>query len=280
MRRGRSPTSCRSRRRAMPGSRATTWRWTVGGSSTSSIGAGVCTSWSGFSRHLPRFTRAPVRCLRGMNNRTDRGFLVLADVSGFTAFVTTTELEHGSEIIATLLDEVIARLSPPLEIQEIEGDAVFALAGEAAELPRTRLLEVLEEAFAAFKARQQAMQAVETCQCGACQQVAILDLKMVVHHGPFLRHTVAGRSRVTGTAVILVHRLLKNGVGRKGGYALLTEPVLRSLGIDGERAGLLAHTERYEHLGDVRCFVRDLAPIPLSPREREQGEGVLYPQAI
>jgi len=215
-----------------------------------------------------------------MNNRTDRGFLVLADVSGFTAFVTTTELEHGSEIIATLLDEVIARLSPPLEIQEIEGDAVFALAGEAAELPRTRLLEVLEEAFAAFKARQQAMQAVETCRCGACQQIAILDLKMVVHHGPFLRHTVAGRSRVTGTAVILVHRLLKNGVGRKGGYALLTEPVLRSLGIDGERAGLPAHTERYEHLGDVRCFVRDLAADPLSPRGRGQGEGMLYPQAI
>jgi len=62
-----------------------------------------------------------------MNNRTDHGFLVLADVSGFTAFVTTTELEHGSEIIAALLDEVIEHLSPPLEIQEIEGDAVFAL---------------------------------------------------------------------------------------------------------------------------------------------------------
>jgi hypothetical protein len=31
-----------------------------------------------------------------MNNRTDHGFLILADVSGFTAFVTTTELEHGS----------------------------------------------------------------------------------------------------------------------------------------------------------------------------------------
>ena len=187
-----------------------------------------------------------------MNNRTDHGFLVLADVSGFTAFVTTTELEHGSDIIATLLDEVIGHLA------------------------------VLEEAFAAFKSRQEAMQAVETCHCGACQQIGTLDLKMVVHHGPFLRHTVAGRSRVTGTAVILVHRLLKNGVGRKGGYALLTEPVLRSLGIDGERAGLPAHTERYEHLGDVRCFVRDLAPLSLSPPGRGQGEGegALYPQAI
>ncbi|HSB41028.1 MAG TPA: DUF2652 domain-containing protein [Methylomirabilota bacterium] len=193
-----------------------------------------------------------------MNNRTDRGYLVLADVSGFTAFVTTTELEHGSEIIAALLDEVVGHLSPPLEIQEIEGDAVFALGGEPSPLPPARLLEVLEDAFLAFKARQQAMQDAETCPCGACQRIWTLDLKMVVHHGPFLRHTVGGRKRVTGTAVILVHRLLKNGLGRKGGYALLTEPALASLGL--ATAELPAHTERYEHLGDVRCFVRDLAP--------------------
>jgi hypothetical protein len=202
-----------------------------------------------------------------MNNRTDHGFLILADVSGFTRFVTTTELEHGSDIIAALLDEVVGHLSPPLEIQEIEGDAVFALGGEESPLRKARLLEVLERAFAAFKTRQRAMQAIETCQCGACQQTGMLDLKMVVHHGPFLRHTVGGRARVTGTAVILVHRLLKNGLERKGGYALLTEPVLRSLGIDGERAGLPVYTERYEHLGDVRCFVRDLVPQ-------------FYPQAI
>jgi len=206
-----------------------------------------------------------------MNNRTDRGFLILADVSGFTAFVTTTELEHGSEIIAALLDEVIGHLSPPLEIQEIEGDAVFALGGERSELPRTRLFEVLEDAFAAFKLRQRAMQDAEVCLCGACQQIGTLDLKMVVHHGPFLRHTVAGRNRVTGTAVILVHRLLKNGLSRRGGYALLTEPVLRSLRIDAAQAGLPAHTEHYEHLGTVRCFVRDLAfpsPYPLPAGER------------
>ena len=221
-----------------------------------------------------------------MNNRTDHGFLILADVSGFTRFVTTTELEHGSDIIAALLDEVVGHLSPPLEIQEIEGDAVFALGGEGTPLPKARLLDVLEDAFAAFKTRQQTMAAVETCSCGACQQTGTLDLKMVVHHGPFLRHTVGGRNRVTGTAVILVHRLLKNGLGRKGGYALLTEPVLRSLGIDA--AELPVHTEHYEHLGDVRCFVHDLRPsLPPSPL---RGEGrvrgskvrgpVGHPQAI
>jgi class 3 adenylate cyclase len=221
-----------------------------------------------------------------VNNRTDHGFLILADVSGFTRFVTTTELEHGSDIIAALLDEVVGHLSPPLEIQEIEGDAVFALGGQGSPLPKARLLDILEDAFAAFKTRQRAMQEVETCPCGACRQSGSLDLKMVVHHGPFLRHMVGGRNRVTGTAVILVHRLLKNGLDRKGGYALLTEPVLRSLGLDAAKAGLAAHTEHYEHLGDVRCFVRDLTPpSTLSPLGRGQGEGAgadeeLHPQAI
>ncbi len=56
------------------------------------------------------------------------GVLVLADISGFTEFVTATELEHGPPIIAELLGEVMRQISPPLEIQEVEGDAVFALA--------------------------------------------------------------------------------------------------------------------------------------------------------
>jgi hypothetical protein len=44
---------------------------------------------------------------------------------------------------------------------------------------------------------------------------------------------------------------------------MLTEAALRWIGIDPARAGLVAHTERYDYLGDVRCFVRDLAPEPV-----------------
>jgi hypothetical protein len=66
----------------------------------------------------------------------DNGALVLADISGFTAFVTATELEHGPPIIAALLEEVIRKLSPPLEIQEVEGDAVFALGPDRVLVPR------------------------------------------------------------------------------------------------------------------------------------------------
>jgi hypothetical protein len=197
----------------------------------------------------------------GMERYTEDGVLVLADISGFTAFVTATELEHGPPIIAELLGEVMRRLSPPLEIQEVEGDAVFALGPDRALVPPATLLDVLGDAFSAFKARQRELEADETCGCRACRSVGSLDLKIVAHHGRFLRQTVGDRGQVAGADVILAHQLVKNGVGRRA-YLLLTEAAVRWLGLDPAAAGLAAHDERYAYLGDVRCFVRDLgAPI-------------------
>jgi len=57
---------------------------------------------------------------------------------------------------------------------------------------------------------------------------------------------------------------------RRQAYLLLTEAALRWAGVDPIRAGLVAHTERYEYLGDVRCFVRDL---DLAGRDRTIGTG-------
>src|SRR5438552_1981185 len=100
-----------------------------------------------------------------MTTHTEDGVLVLADISGFTAFITATELEHGPAIIAELLEQVIGRLSPTLEIQEVEGDAVFALASDPAVVPPTKLLDVLDDAFAAFRARRSELAADESCSC-------------------------------------------------------------------------------------------------------------------
>jgi len=185
----------------------------------------------------------------------NHGFLVLADISGFTAFVTATELEHGPPIIAALLEEVIQRISPPLEIQELEGDAVFALGLDGTVVPPATLLDVLPTVFAGFRNRQREMQADESCSCNACRNVWRLSLKIICHYGIFLRQTVGDRVQAAGSDVILAHRLLKNRVPRKAGYALLTRPALRYMDVDPVRAGLVAHIERYEHFGDVECFV-------------------------
>src|SRR5713101_5741042 len=91
------------------------------------------------------------------DDRTEDGFLILADISGFTAFVTATELEHGAEVTGVLLEAVMHRLSPPLEIQELEGDAVFALGPDGGPVPPLTLFELLEDAFVAFRDRQRQM---------------------------------------------------------------------------------------------------------------------------
>src|SRR5688572_29760034 len=162
------------------------------------------------------FTTGPQRCLRGMESTAERGFLVLADISGFTAFVTTTELEHGPPIIAELLEAVIGRLAPPLAIQEVEGDAVFAFALDDTLAPPASLLDVVDEAFAAFSERRRRLAADDSCGCRACRSVGSLDLKVIAHHGTFLRQTVAGRPQLSGASVILAHRLLKNHLARTG----------------------------------------------------------------
>ena len=190
-----------------------------------------------------------------METTADRGFLVLADISGFTAFVTETELEHGSAIIGALLEAVMVGLAPPLEIQEVEGDAIFAVGADSRLAGAGALLDALDGAFAGFRERRRQLAGDESCACGACRRTAQLDLKIVAHHGRFLRHAVGGRSRVAGASVIVAHRLLKNGVGRRAGYVLLTEDAVDALGVDPAVAGLEPHTEAYEHLGAIRCFV-------------------------
>jgi len=191
---------------------------------------------------------------------TNRGFLVLADISGYTAFMTATELEHGPPIIAALLEEVIGRICPPLDVLEVEGDAVFALGPDGTVVPPATLLDVLRSGFVGFRARQLELEADDSCSCRICRGVGGLRLKIIGHHGPFLRHTIGGRAQAAGPEVILAHRLLKNGVARDHDYALFTRPALDSMGIDPTHAGLSPRTECYEHFGDVPCFVMTADP--------------------
>ncbi len=189
------------------------------------------------------------------------GLLVLADISGFTAFVVASELRHGAQVTGTLLETVMSRLSPPLEIQELEGDAVFAIGPDRIVTDGSTVPALLAAAFAGFREQQRRLASDVSCACGACRETAGLNLKLIAHHGRFVRQFVGGRSRVTGPDVVLVHRLLKNSVGA-GAYLLLTEPALERIGIDPVAGGMRPHLVSYPHLGDVRCFVGDLESAP------------------
>src|SRR5439155_17682276 len=66
------------------------------------------------------------------DTRPESGFLVLADICGFTRFGTGTEVERGAEGTGGLLAAGRGGLARPLEIQEMDGDSVLALGPDRA----------------------------------------------------------------------------------------------------------------------------------------------------
>ncbi len=198
----------------------------------------------------------------------EQGYLVLADVSGFTGYLAGIELEHASGILGGLIQEMLDGLSPPFELAEVEGDAVF-VHGPADVVDRGEtLLEVIESTYGRFRRRRDVMAARTTCTCGACSRIDTLDLKFVTHFGDFAWQSLAGRRTPVGSDVNLTHRLLKNGVEADTGwrgYALFTEQALAQLGV--EAAGMHRRTEEYEHLGPVAT-----ASLDLDDRFRELSE--------
>src|SRR6266436_403606 len=190
-------------------------------------------------------------------DRPESGFLVLADISGFTAFVTATELEHGAQVTGVLLAGVMEALAPPLEIQELEGDAVFALAPDEAGEADRALMAAFNRAFEAFSERQREIALDMSCLCRACRGVLDLSLKLIVHHGSFMRQVVRGRSRVAGPDIILAHRFLKNDV-EPSTYVLFTGAAVERLGIDPDVAGMTRYTGKYAHFDEVDYFIVSL----------------------
>jgi hypothetical protein len=65
-----------------------------------------------------------------------KGLLFIPDISGFSRFVTETEIDHSRQIIQELLEVVIDSDRMGLQISEIEGDAVLFFGhGARARLP-------------------------------------------------------------------------------------------------------------------------------------------------
>src|SRR5258706_14275462 len=60
-------------------------------------------------------------------NQTVRGALVLADISGYTHFsrLHFTSLLHAEQIITELMESIIQSAELPLQIGQLDGDAVL-----------------------------------------------------------------------------------------------------------------------------------------------------------
>jgi uncharacterized protein YndB with AHSA1/START domain len=204
--------------------------------------------------------------------RAADGYLLLADISGYTAFLTGTELEHSHAIVTELTRLIRSTLVPPMRFVKLEGDAVFCFASADAFPDGEQLVELVESCYFDFSSRLLDMTRSTTCRCDACREIGGLDLKFVVHYGTFIvdRDEEDGRIDLAGPDVILAHRLLKNTIIDAGGpeaYAFFSDPCLAR---STAEFSFPAHSESYDSFGEVSGVVQDLAAVAERRREAQR----------
>jgi class 3 adenylate cyclase len=202
-------------------------------------------------------------------------YLLLADISGYTAFMAGVELDHGVDfsagipaayaVLGSLLDAVIKGVEPDFTLVKLEGDAVFAAApAPSLDGQGERVLERLVGMYGAFiDSRTRAIPSQDHL-CTACPAVVRLDLKIVLHRGHAVRQAVGSGSDLLGPAVTVAHRLLKNTVRDRIGvrpYLFLTDAAAGALGM--AEAGI-AHAEEYPDAGRVAGRIVELG-LPAGP---------------
>ncbi len=157
---------------------------------------------------------------------TQPALIFIPDISGFTRFVSETEVSHSKHIIEELLETLLDANDIGLQVSEIEGDAIlfyrFGQAPAAAEL-----LALVQKMFVRFHAHLKKYDTHRICHCGACRTAHSLTLKFIAHYGHIAENKIKQYTKLFGKEVIVAHRLLKNDIEHHE-YALFTEPLAKA----------------------------------------------------
>ena len=195
---------------------------------------------------------------------TQEGILLIADITGYTRYLSKSELDHAREILTSLLTLLVDHTRPPLIISRLAGDAVISYGLGDHFVQGQTFVEMIEDTFLAFRRAIEQMVLNNSCRCNACANVSSLDLKFFVHYGTFAVQRIDDRDELVGNDVNLIHRLLKNHVSEKMGvsaYTLYTQAAIRQLSIEDMGENMRHHIEAYEHLGEVGVWVHDMQSI-------------------
>jgi hypothetical protein len=195
----------------------------------------------------------------------ESGFLVIADLTGYTAYLSSGEIEHAPTIAGDLLETIVGRLEPPFRLAKLEGDAAFLFVEDGRAEP-SLLLDAIDACYVAFRRRLHSIEQATSCDCVACSRAPRLDLKFFVHHGEYVRTRIAGHDELAGSSIIVVHRLLKGATAERAhaadggalGFALFTGAAVRALGSAAKALPMESGSESIDHLGTVTTHTLDL----------------------
>lgn len=161
-----------------------------------------------------------------------QSLLFIPDITGFTEFVNSNELDHSQHIISELLEIIIDSNQLGLEVSEIEGDAV--LFYKVNEVPGLKLVyKQAKTTFLKFHEHLKLYDSQRICQCGACSAASKLSLKFIVHCAEIGFTTIKNVKKPFGADIVLLHKLLKNKI-KYGEYILFTDQYLQGNKIEIE----------------------------------------------
>jgi len=203
----------------------------------------------------------------------ERGYLFITDITGYTEFLTQSELDHAKEILDALFDSILRHLDPPMVISGTQGDAIVCYFPENAFAQPQSIIEGMEHIYYDFQRQLSLMDLNTTCTCKACANMTTLDLKVFLHYGQYMLQQIGDRWDLQGADIILIHRLMKNKVKEKfgtTGYGLITKAAIDAMNITGLTDGMHEHTEQVEHFDDVDMFIYDLKKAWEAHRQTEQ----------
>jgi hypothetical protein len=191
----------------------------------------------------------------------ESGILLIADISGYTKFLASSELEHAQDSLRSLLNLIIEHTRPPLVISRLEGDAVISYAPAGSFQQGQTIVEIIESTYYDFCRARELMMLNTTCTCNACRNIPNLDLKFFVHFGAFMLEPLHTYTELIGTDVNLIHRLTKNSVTQQTdlkAYVAYTQAAVAALGIERIAETMTRHAETYESIGEVQLYLDDL----------------------
>ncbi len=201
------------------------------------------------------------------------GFVLIADITGYSTYLNESELEHAQQTLTELLELLLDQSRPPFVFSQLEGDAVMSYTLGKGSLGSQTFVERIEETYVEFRRAIDLMVLNNTCQCNACANVSTLDLKFFVHHGSFVIQPVGDVTQLVGSDINLVHRLLKNSVMSDTGiraYLLATESALNVLGLDPNEEGMVPHQEEPTDFDATSVWVKDMHPVYETAQQSEK----------
>lgn len=188
-------------------------------------------------------------------HETKEGPIVLADISGYTSFVQTTELEHSRRVVALLLEAMIESQRDRLEAGQVAGDAVL-FVGVGVD---PSFLDWMDGMYVAFHRMARDLAGRRDCPCHACERVPMLTMKALAHYGRWNLMRIGPSAQVHGGDAIVPHRLAKNSVPSHE-YLLVTSPLAERLS-SSDRERFSWREESGAEFGTMRVGYYDLGRL-------------------